>query len=144
MKDINMKKINIKDILYSELYASDDLKKCKEFHIKKGQKYIKETFHQDFQILEWYEHFFIEQSLFLLLGSYISRSNGIILVFFRTYYNDKDNCIHDIFSCNFHFLMHTTKSISNFTIPSSTRHFYFPHSKLISFHMNSLKKKKTN
>lgn len=139
-----MKKININDIKYADLYMTKDLLKCRDFHLKKGKKYIKEKFGKDFNILEWYEHFYIEQSLFLLLGSYISKSNGIILLFLRVYYNNEDNCLYDIFSCNFHYLMSSNKSILNFKIPSNLINFHFPHPQLISFHMNSLKKRKMN
>lgn len=139
-----MKKINLNDIQYSDLYISEDLRKCRDFHIKKGQKYIKDKFNKDFDILKWYEHFFINQSLFLLLGSYISRSNGIILLFLRVYFNNEDNCLYDIFSCNFRYLMNTTKNIQNFKIPSNVINFHFPHPQLLSFHMNSLKKRKMN
>lgn len=143
-----MKRININYIKYSELYESIDLIKCREFHIKKGQKFIKKNFNKIFEILNFYEYFFITDSIFLLLGSYISKQCGITLVFYRIYLNNQQqNTIFET-SSNIEIfypaslnVMNKFKSISY--ISNDLINFKL-HPSLISFHMNSLKKKKSN
>ena len=144
-----MKKIDSNFIIYEDLFKSNDLKKCYHFHKSKRNEYLTEFKRFKFEVLKYYEHLFIEDSVLLFLGSYIANydiKNDLHLIFYRIYKaNQIKNNIFTYSSILADTYLYTYKK----DIPQITYYaddlINFKLNKLYySFHMNSLKKQKHN